>query len=656
MQIIKNSILLFLCLLVMPCLAYAQENIPRFESANCPFEGAEGRDDIQCGYLVVAENRNKPDGRTLRLAVSILKSLSDEPLADPLVYLSGGPGGPSVKYSMGRLESSFWTPYREKRDLIFFDQRGTGYSQPEFCADMNFAIQSTAFKGLSPDEEQAIIVDSVESCREKMLEDGIDFGFYNTTVSALDLDDLRHELGYESWNLFGISYGTRLALAAMRDTPKGIRSVIIDSVWPPNAPLADDNERLMRSLNLVFEQCEADADCKAAFPTMQNDLFSMLDDYEKNPVTLELGDPDRFPDGKMVVNGNLVAGGIFQGLYNPDFIGILPLAVRELSKRNTNVMAALADGLVKEPGYSSGLQFAVNCYEWIPRITPEMIQADQSRHPGLEVWKGLANSHAICKVLHQQRADESWHTPVSSDIPTLVAAGKFDPITPPSYAELAASTLADSTYIEIPAAGHAAIPFSDCGEEVMAAFLNDPTQSPDTSCVAEVAPAGFTTDVYMKPGVYRLAKLLQGDMLNARLISLGTIVLLMLTSIIIWPVAWIVRYVGQPKNAIPATASKALGVSAFTSLLALGFVVGLALVVLQTVQNNPFLLGFGVPGNVSPLFYLPWLVIPATVAVSAFTVIAWKNRWWSLAGRVHYSLVSLAFIGFVVWVTSLGLI
>ncbi len=288
----KSLILLILCIFIMPGLVGAQENIPRFEPAGCPFEGAEDRDDIQCGYLIVAENRSKPDGRTLRLAVSILKSLSDQPLADPLVYLSGGPGGPSVKYSMFRLGNSFWTPFREKRDLIFFDQRGTGYSQPEFCEEMNFAIQSTAFRGLSADEEQAIVVESVEKCREKMLADGVDFGFYNTPTSALDLDDLRQQLGYESWNLIGISYGTTLALSAMRDTPKGIRSVIIDSVWPPNAPVADENERLMRSLNLVFEQCAANADCKTAFPTMRQDFFSMLENYEKNPVTLELGDPE----------------------------------------------------------------------------------------------------------------------------------------------------------------------------------------------------------------------------------------------------------------------------------------------------------------------------------------------------------------------------
>ncbi len=332
------------------------------------------------------------------------------------------------------------------------------------------------------------------------------------------------------------------------------------------------------------------------------------------------------------------------------------MLVREVGQRNMNVLAALADGLVKEPGYSSGLQYAVDCYEWIPRITPEMRLADQSRHPELKVWKNTANSLAICNALHQNRADESWQLPVHSDIPTLVAAGEFDPITPPAYAKLAASTLSNSTYFEIPAAGHSAIPYSDCGENIMASFLSDPAQPPDTSCTSEISPAKFVTDAYLNPGVYRLAKLLQGDLVSARLVSPGLIALLMLSAIFIWPGSWIVRIFRKRQNPMPALANKARWLSAITSLLCLGFLVGLVLIVLQTAQDNPLLLGFGVPGKASPLFVLPWFFTLGTIVLVVFTAIAWKDRWWSLTGRIHYSLVNLACIGFVVWVTSLGLV
>ena len=103
----RTFILLIFSLTLLAGTVNAQEKLPRFESAPCPFEGAEKQEDVKCGYLVVPENRSLPNGRTLRLAVAILKSLSDNPLPDPLVYLSGGPGGASVKYSVYRLKNSF---------------------------------------------------------------------------------------------------------------------------------------------------------------------------------------------------------------------------------------------------------------------------------------------------------------------------------------------------------------------------------------------------------------------------------------------------------------------------------------------------------------------------------------------------------------------
>ena len=190
----------------------AQEVLPRFEPATCPFDGDGYRDNVQCAYVVVPENRSRPDGRTLRLSVAVLKSLSDKPLSVPLVYLSGGPGEPSVKYTTARLRSPFWARYREKRDLIVFDQRGTGFSDPQFCLEMNFTLYTSIFRGLSATDRRALVVETVDACRKKILPQGVDFDFYNSIANAQDLDDLRRALGYEQWNLFGISYGTRVAL------------------------------------------------------------------------------------------------------------------------------------------------------------------------------------------------------------------------------------------------------------------------------------------------------------------------------------------------------------------------------------------------------------------------------------------------------------
>jgi len=653
----KASILLVLSVAMIAAVAKAQDELPRYEPAACPFEGAERRDDVRCGYLEVPEDREHPAGRTLRLAVVVLKSHSDTPRPDPLVYLSGGPGGPAVESSARRLESPFWNRYRQDRDLVFFDQRGTGYSDPKFCPEMDVALYTASFRGLSVAEQRAFEVEAVRSCREQMLAEGIDFRFYNSATSARDLDDIRRALGYDSWNLFGISYGTRLALTAMRDTPGGIRSVTIDSTQPPNAPAADANEKLTRSLRLVFDQCAADANCSTAFPTLEHDFFSMLDDLEANPMVLTMGDADRFPGGRIVVDGTLMAAGAFQGLYDRAFISVFPLFVREVGGRNTDVLTALADGLAQDPSYlSQGLLYAVDCYERIPRDTPEMIRADRSRHPELEVWHEFGDETAICDAWHDARAEASEAEAVYSEIATLVAAGEFDPITPPSYARLAAESLPNSTYIEVPGVGHGAIPFTDCTKDIFEAFLDDPTRPPDTSCVAEIPPASFVTDVHMSPGIYRLAKQIQDGPGLARIAGLGLMVLLLITAVVGWPLGWVVRRIFRRPLARTGGAKAARWLAAATALQALGFCGGLVAVVLQAVGDNPFLLAFGVPGSARALFFLPWLVILPTLGVALLAVVAWKQRWWNTPGRVHYLLVAAACVGFVVWVGMLGLI
>jgi pimeloyl-ACP methyl ester carboxylesterase len=635
--------------------AIAQEVVPRLESAACPFEGAEGRDDVRCNYLVVPENRDVPNGKTLRLAVAVLKSTGNEPRPDPLVFLSGGPGGPSVENTIARLNSPFWNRYRANRDLVFYDQRGTGFSDPEFCPEMNFSLATATFRGLSAADRNEFVVDAVEACRRKMLAQGIDFAFYNTVTSARDLEDLRMTLGHRQWNLFGGSYGTRLALTAMRDSPGGIRSVVLDSPWPPNAPIGDNKERLARSLNLTFEQCAADSDCRSTFPNLRQDFYSALSDFEANPMTLQMGDRDRFPDGRIVIDGNLLAWGMFQGFYDESFVKVFPLVVRELGARNEEVLIALADGLVQELDVSVGLQYAVECYDWITRVSPELAEADASRHPELDVWQAYADEQGICNAWHDHRADDAALQAVRSDVPVLIFAGEFDPITPPAFGRLAATSLTRSTFVEAPATGHGVVPYHECTMKLMDVFLDRPPEPLDTTCVAGIAPIGFTTDVYMNAGIYRLAKQFEQPSI-ARMLTVGVMLLLLLSAIVVWPLAGLVRRIRRRPVSMPAGARNARWLAALTSLVGVAFVVAIGAVIVVTAQDNPFLLGLGVPGNARPLFILPWLFMLGTAGVVVLAIFAWKQRWWTLAGRLQYLFIACACVGLIAGIASLGLL
>ncbi len=290
---------------------------------------------------------------------------------------------------------------------------------------------------------------AVRGCRNKMLEKGVDLSVYNSAASAQDVKDLTHALGYKKVNLFGVSYGTRLALTIMRDIPDIVRSVILDSALPPNVRVDVDGPwRLDRSLNLIFSQCEADKQCRRTFPHLRKDFDSTLVELDKHPLVLPMDDTTRFPDGVINLDGSVLAGGVFKGLYHRDFIPFFPLLIREAKHRNKEVLAAVANRLVMVPHIeSAGDYLAVHCYEAFPFESDEQMKTAEDEHPELSPYYKLNFISLMCKNWNQAYADSAEFQPVRSDIPTLILAGEFDPITPPRYGKLAAKTLPNSTFV-----------------------------------------------------------------------------------------------------------------------------------------------------------------------------------------------------------------
>jgi hypothetical protein len=147
------SILCGLSLATIAAPGAAQGNgyAPRFEEAACPFEASAGvLEQLRCGWLVVPQNRASPQDRQLRLAVAVMKSTRPAPRPDPIVFLSGGPGGKSVENVPARTTSPVWNRLRAERDVVFFDQRGTGYSEPEFCPEITDESFRSLFLGRGP--------------------------------------------------------------------------------------------------------------------------------------------------------------------------------------------------------------------------------------------------------------------------------------------------------------------------------------------------------------------------------------------------------------------------------------------------------------------------------------------------------------------------
>jgi pimeloyl-ACP methyl ester carboxylesterase len=257
----------------------------------CPSIGPAGEregDTYFCGLLTVPENYDEPDGRQIQITFGVLKSFSNAPLPDPMIYLDGGPGGSSMGNIYGR--SRMFADVRQHRDVIIFDQRGTKYSTRLNCDPYRYAYNylletDEEFQEIYQEIQELSEADTLpttilqiiyEACASGLIEAGFDITQYNSANSAKDIFALTNALGYDEINIVGISYGTRLALTAMRDHPQQIRSVVIDSVYPLEVNGIEDFPRQYdEQINRIVETCENDRECNRAFPNFRANLAAL---------------------------------------------------------------------------------------------------------------------------------------------------------------------------------------------------------------------------------------------------------------------------------------------------------------------------------------------------------------------------------------------
>jgi pimeloyl-ACP methyl ester carboxylesterase len=218
----------------------------------------------------VPENRAKPNGRTIRLPVAIIPALSGAKAADPIIYMEGGPGGPALPSA----ELLVAAKLNRGRDVIILGQRGSRYAEPALlCPEIdqfNARRVGLAYDAPSTGDQY---VEAARQCYQRLAADGVDLSAYNTTQSAADFADLRAALNIPEWNVYGVSYGTDLALTYMREHPEGVRSVTIDSVVPPHiASLGLNWANAGVAMHRIFEGCAADAACRERYPNAAETL------------------------------------------------------------------------------------------------------------------------------------------------------------------------------------------------------------------------------------------------------------------------------------------------------------------------------------------------------------------------------------------------
>jgi pimeloyl-ACP methyl ester carboxylesterase len=323
-----------------------------------------------CGELNVPENWQNPDGRIIDIHYVILKAHSVSPFPDPVIFLEGGPGASSLVNVP--FKAQIFDEIRRYRDVIIYDQRGTSFSTPLFCPSdiQNAPIADDIVLPELPtsdDPEIQSILDTANAlssfstainCRPYLEEQGFDLSQYRTSNSVLDLVAMMNEFDYESYNIYGISYGTNLALELFRYYEENkdmdlaaLRSGIVDGVVPPNVDTRG-GQAYISAYNVlrIFDDCEADTVCSEVFPNIRQRAIDLMLEVENTPLTIDDESIDFDQLRRVMVNSLSYKQDDVTGFAVGIGAQYLPLMIEELEQGVATTFIGLRDGtLPPEP-------------------------------------------------------------------------------------------------------------------------------------------------------------------------------------------------------------------------------------------------------------------------------------------------------------------
>lgn len=463
--------------------AVRQNSTKRIVLNDCQVQGIQG--PTKCGTLEVYENRATKKGRMISLNIVLLPATGPQREPDPLVYFAGGPGSAATEDAVGI--APLFAKLREHRDLLFVDQRGTGRSHPLNCVFFN------------PNDLQSYLgyffpLDDVRQCRPK-LEANADLKLYTTDIAIDDMDEVRAALGYEKFNLFGASYGTRAALTYLKRYPQRVRTVTLQGVAPANAYMpADFPLHMERALNGVLAECAADEACSKAFPNLKEEAKALLAQLMKGPVEVEVEKPQSKELVKVKLSRDLAAEAIRYMFYSPVPASRVPLIIHLAAQGNfvplTHTALEYRKFLVGSD--SNGMYLSVTCAEDLPWIKP-----GEGERMGANTFLGdyrLRQQREACALWPRGEVRRDFATPIRAENPVLILTGEWDPVTPPSNGDATAKGLKNSLHIVVPhgAHGFGGLENIDCILRLTTEFIEHGTaQGLDTACVKTIRRRGF---------------------------------------------------------------------------------------------------------------------------------------------------------------------
>ena len=444
---------------------------------------------LLCGRVRVPEDRSQDDGRAIELNVVVVPAIDHQPGASPLFFLEGGPGVAAT--DMAGFFISDGSAYRQQRDVVLLDMRGTGDSHPLRCPelDVSGAAASRQLAEMYP-------LDDVAACRDR-LRSVADVTHYTTRSAVLDLEAVRESLGYRQMDIQALSYGTRLGQAYIRAYPDRVRRfVAIGAVSPSHRMPLLHASYFQRAFDLLLEDCESDDACRAAFPDLSDQWSSLVERLALAPARVSYAPPDGPSASDVEITRGVFVERIRSHMYFASAARELPRIVSEASRGNyvPFLEMALRPGGAGPPAVAEGLYLSVTCAEDVPLITNDEILT-HSAGTYLGDYR-VERQRDACAVWRPGSLAPERSVPPASDVPALFITGARDPVTPPVEATRAAETFRNATLIVVPHAGHVPFDTSDpmCLDSIMLSFFEETNaEAIDTSCVDGLTAPPFVS-------------------------------------------------------------------------------------------------------------------------------------------------------------------
>jgi len=437
----------------------------------------------ECGDLRVPENPADPGGRSISLHLARVSAINRNKQPDPLFVLAGGPGMAATTFYASAAFA--FERIRRDRDIVLVDQRGTGQSNPLNCTLDDDALYHATDAQIAAEAKRCLTT----------LEKKAHVEFYTTSVAVRDLDAVRLALGYQRINIYGVSYGTRVAQHYVRRFPDKVRSVILDGVVPPQSALGTETAiNAENALSNILTRCAHNTECSKHFGDPATAYHSLRATLQARPVSVNLPDPSSGEPSNVEFTNYHLASVLRLASYTAEQAALLPLMLHGATAESANFIPLASQFLMVNRSYGDavayGMHNSVVCSEDVPFWDLSKVNRAELEKTFLGTAQ-LDGLKSICSIWPRGTIDPDFHAELHSDVPALLLSGGNDPVTPPADAEQAKRGFIHSVHVVIDGLGHGQLT-APCVDHVMQTFVSKGAiDGLDVSCVKSDVPLPF---------------------------------------------------------------------------------------------------------------------------------------------------------------------